>query len=177
MNIVVVLQVEVERDEGKFASREELEEKILDEVSSADPSILSTDDDATYSVTSWEAESYDPKDWDYIIRDQGAVGQEGSRSRTPRGEAMTVDLEWGDPPAPREPGYNVDWTAVVAELEDHPGEWAKVIETPVAKRAHDLCRNLKDGRYSAVDPTRFEIVARSINGGRGGVWMRCLTTS
>jgi hypothetical protein len=83
MNIVVVLQVEVERDEGKFASREELEEKILDEVSSADPSILSTDDDATYSVTSWEAETYDPKDWDYIVR-------EGTKALSAKKEAAAA---------------------------------------------------------------------------------------
>lgn len=69
MDIVVVLQVTAERDEGKFASREEIEELVLEEVSGADPGILSTSDDATYSTTTWEPETYDPKDWAFIVRE------------------------------------------------------------------------------------------------------------
>jgi hypothetical protein len=63
MEIVIVLRVEVERDEGKFASREAIEELILDEVTSADPGSIDPDE-ATYSTTMWEAEVHDPKTFD-----------------------------------------------------------------------------------------------------------------
>lgn len=83
-----------------------------------------------------------------------------------------MSLEWSEPPVPREPGYNVDWEQVITELRARPGQWAKVTETSVVKRAHDLSRNLRDGRYKAVPPDSVEVVARTIHGGRGGLWMR-----
>lgn len=85
---------------------------------------------------------------------------------------MSPDLEWGDPPKPRDVGYQIDWSVVMAALLNRPGEWAKITELPTSKKAQDLVRNLKDGRYKAVDPNKVEVVARTIHGGRGGVWMR-----
>lgn len=83
---------------------------------------------------------------------------------------MTV--EWGDPPAPRDPGYAVDWPSVVAALAERPGKWARVTTLSTARKAHDLVRSIKDGRYAAVPADRVEVVARSFGGGKGGVWMR-----
>lgn len=89
MDIVVVLQVEVERDEGKFASREELEDKVLEEVTGADPSTISTDEDATYSTTNWEAETYDPKEWAYIVA-EGTKALQAKKQRAAERRAAKI---------------------------------------------------------------------------------------
>jgi hypothetical protein len=54
MVITITVSVEVERTEGKFASRDELTEKIMDELESANPESIETDDGASYEVTGWE---------------------------------------------------------------------------------------------------------------------------
>ena len=48
--------VEVERETGKFASRSEIFEKLLDEIQSADPGTVDGDEGGEYSVISWEVE-------------------------------------------------------------------------------------------------------------------------
>lgn len=49
------VEVEVERDEGKFVSREELGEEIRGAIESADPaSIEAGFDGSTYNVESWD---------------------------------------------------------------------------------------------------------------------------
>lgn len=53
------VEVEVERTEGKFASRDEMSEAIIDNVRDSDPGELyglGADGASTYEVTSWEVE-------------------------------------------------------------------------------------------------------------------------
>jgi hypothetical protein len=45
--------VEVERVEGKFASRDEIMEQLADALESADPGAVSGDNGGEYEVTSW----------------------------------------------------------------------------------------------------------------------------
>jgi ABC-type phosphate/phosphonate transport system permease subunit len=54
-----LVEVEVERTEGKFASREEVEEQITDALESADPGSvdgIGADGDSSYEVTSWDVQ-------------------------------------------------------------------------------------------------------------------------
>jgi hypothetical protein len=48
------ITVEVERTEGKFASRDEIAEKIVEELEYADPGSIDTDEGASYEITSFE---------------------------------------------------------------------------------------------------------------------------
>lgn len=48
--------VEVERETGKFASRSEIYEKLLDAIQSADPGTVDGDEGGEYNVTSWDVE-------------------------------------------------------------------------------------------------------------------------
>jgi hypothetical protein len=54
MKFTFVVEVEVERDEGKFASRDELADQLIQEIEGADPGSLSGDNGGEYSTTSWE---------------------------------------------------------------------------------------------------------------------------
>lgn len=56
MKIEVKVSVEVERTMGKFASREEIEEQILDAIEGADPGMISCDDGGEYEVVDWTVE-------------------------------------------------------------------------------------------------------------------------
>lgn len=51
------VEAEVERITGLFASREELEEEILGELESADPSQISGGEGGEYEVVSWSVNS------------------------------------------------------------------------------------------------------------------------
>lgn len=48
--------VEVERTEGKFASRDELSEQIMDELEGCDPGTVEGDNGGQYDVTEWTVE-------------------------------------------------------------------------------------------------------------------------
>lgn len=54
MKFLITLEVEVSREQGKFASRDEIEEKITEAINDANPSTLDTDNEATYTIDSWE---------------------------------------------------------------------------------------------------------------------------
>jgi hypothetical protein len=54
MRIVVTVEVEVERTEGKFASRADLEDQVMDAIRDADPGSLTGENDGQYDVVSWE---------------------------------------------------------------------------------------------------------------------------
>ncbi len=56
MLITVTVTAELERTEGKFASRDELTEKIAEALESADPGSVDTDNGATYEVTEWNVQ-------------------------------------------------------------------------------------------------------------------------
>lgn len=53
------ISVEVERIQGKFATKDELSEQIEEELASADPGNLYSADDAEYEVTGWGVERTD----------------------------------------------------------------------------------------------------------------------
>lgn len=53
---VFKVTVEVERTEGKFASRDEIAEKIVEAIEDADPGQIDTDDGAVYEIVSFEAD-------------------------------------------------------------------------------------------------------------------------
>jgi hypothetical protein len=51
--------VELERESGKFASRDEMAESIIGEIESMDPGYVSgigADGDSEYQITNWEVE-------------------------------------------------------------------------------------------------------------------------
>lgn len=57
MRFTFTVDVEVERDSGKFASRDEIAEQIQEAIEGADPGTIDSvgaDADSSYSVTSWE---------------------------------------------------------------------------------------------------------------------------
>jgi hypothetical protein len=59
MRFVFTVAVEVERDEGKFAARDEVAEQIAEALEQADPSTIDgvgADGTSTYSVTDWVVE-------------------------------------------------------------------------------------------------------------------------
>lgn len=64
MDFVFTIHVSVEREEGKFASRDEIAGLIIEGIE--DPGSLDTDDGATYSVTMFEVQEED-KDFDKIV--------------------------------------------------------------------------------------------------------------
>ncbi|GAA4660363.1 hypothetical protein [Arthrobacter cryoconiti] len=56
------VEVSTERTEGKFASREDQAQAILEELEGADPSEISgigADGDSTYEIVNWEVTSDD----------------------------------------------------------------------------------------------------------------------
>lgn len=59
MRIKITVEVEVERIQGKFAPKDEIEENILDAVESANPqsiSAIGADGTSEYEVTDWMVE-------------------------------------------------------------------------------------------------------------------------
>lgn len=61
MDFQFIVSASVERDEGKFASRDELAEQITDAILSADPGSLEGEAGGTYSVISWTVEDADDR--------------------------------------------------------------------------------------------------------------------
>jgi hypothetical protein len=61
MRFVFEVEVEVERDEGKFASRDELAEQIESALTDADPGTLDGDAGGSYSTSSWSVAEIDQK--------------------------------------------------------------------------------------------------------------------
>ena len=60
------LTVDVNRTSGKFASRDEIADAIIDELNSADPSSLynlGADGESEYEIESWEAEETPAPSW------------------------------------------------------------------------------------------------------------------
>jgi hypothetical protein len=50
VKINLLIEVELSHVQGKFASREQLVEKLVEELEGADPGSVDTDDDAEYAV-------------------------------------------------------------------------------------------------------------------------------
>jgi len=55
----LTVTVELERESGKFMSRDEMEEQLREAIEGADPGTVDggPDGDSTYEVTSWEVSS------------------------------------------------------------------------------------------------------------------------
>jgi hypothetical protein len=56
MRFRYVVEVEVEREQGLFASRDELGDQLREALESADPGSLTGDNGGEYSTTSWSVE-------------------------------------------------------------------------------------------------------------------------
>jgi hypothetical protein len=54
---VFIVTVEVEREEGRFASRDELQEQIVEALESADPQTVEGGNGGVYNVVTWEVTS------------------------------------------------------------------------------------------------------------------------
>lgn len=54
MQFTFLVEIEVDRIEGKFASRDELEEQLSEALEGADPTSLTGDNGGEYETTSWE---------------------------------------------------------------------------------------------------------------------------
>ena len=61
MRFRFVVECEVERSEGKFASREDIGGQIQEELENADPGSLTGENDGTYDVVSWDVSEEDVK--------------------------------------------------------------------------------------------------------------------
>jgi hypothetical protein len=60
MHFTFTVEVDAERTEGKFASRDELAEQIQEALESADPGSLEGDNGGQYELT-WEVEEQEQK--------------------------------------------------------------------------------------------------------------------
>jgi hypothetical protein len=54
MKFTFTVDVELNRTEGKFATREEMAEQIMEAIDDANPNDLVGDNDGQYEVVSWE---------------------------------------------------------------------------------------------------------------------------
>lgn len=60
MKFKLVVEVEVERTEGKFAGRDEIEEQLVEAIEGADPGTVDgvgADGASSYEVVAWEVSS------------------------------------------------------------------------------------------------------------------------
>lgn len=58
MKFQFLVTAEVSHVEGKFASRDDLEDKLTTELENSNPDSLTSDDEAEYTVDSWSVEPY-----------------------------------------------------------------------------------------------------------------------
>jgi hypothetical protein len=61
MRFSYLVEVEVERSEGKFSGRDTLNESIIAELEGADPSTVDGDNESTYDTVSWEVSEQEPQ--------------------------------------------------------------------------------------------------------------------
>jgi len=56
MDFTLTVNVSVERTEGKFATKDELREQIIDAIDSANPQQIEGESGGQYEVTIWDVE-------------------------------------------------------------------------------------------------------------------------
>lgn len=56
MRFTFVVEVEVERVEGRFASRDDIGEQLRAELEGADPGSITGENDGEYGVVSWDVD-------------------------------------------------------------------------------------------------------------------------
>jgi hypothetical protein len=54
MDFHFTVHVTIERTEGKFATKDELQEQIIEALESANPGAITGENDGEYEVTDWE---------------------------------------------------------------------------------------------------------------------------
>src|SRR4051794_27992275 len=61
MQFTFIVEVEVTRSEGKFATREELAQQLIDAIEQANPGDLTGDNEGQYTVDNFEVSEEDPR--------------------------------------------------------------------------------------------------------------------
>lgn len=61
MDFRLVVNASVERDQGKFSTREDIEGQLIEAVEGADPGSITGENDGEYSVTDWSVEAEEVK--------------------------------------------------------------------------------------------------------------------
>ncbi len=56
MHFTFTVEVEIEKTEGKFASRDDLGDQLREEIEAADPGNLSGENGGEYETTQWDVE-------------------------------------------------------------------------------------------------------------------------
>jgi hypothetical protein len=56
MRFTITVEVNVERDEGKFASRDDILSQLIEAIEMADPAQLETENGGMYSIDEWSVE-------------------------------------------------------------------------------------------------------------------------
>jgi hypothetical protein len=56
MRFTITVHVEIERESGKFAGREEMLDQIIDAIESANPDTLDGENEGVYNVVEWSPE-------------------------------------------------------------------------------------------------------------------------
>ena len=54
MRMTFTIEVELEKGSGKFASKDEIADKIMEDLESADPGTIFSDDNAEFNVVQWD---------------------------------------------------------------------------------------------------------------------------
>lgn len=84
---------------------------------------------------------------------------------------MTDKIVWGSPPPVRRVTAAVKrWKPVLEQFVSHPGESGRVGGDLTDEQAHSLAVTIR--RVAAeMDVGNFNVKARSLPGGKGGVWV------
>jgi hypothetical protein len=59
MHFTITVEVDIQRIQGKFASKDEMEAQIIDAIESANPDSLTGDNEGEYEVTNWEVTTHE----------------------------------------------------------------------------------------------------------------------
>jgi hypothetical protein len=60
MHFTYTIEVEAERTEGKFASRDDIGEQIQSEIDGANPGTVDGENGGTYEISEWEVSLEEP---------------------------------------------------------------------------------------------------------------------
>jgi hypothetical protein len=74
MRFTFTVHVELTRSEGKFATREELHDQLVEALENANPGELQGDNDGQYVVESWEVSEEEPE---RVVGIKAGDGREG----------------------------------------------------------------------------------------------------
>jgi hypothetical protein len=55
-----LVAVELERSQGRFATRDEMQDQIIEAIEGADPGSLTGDNDGEYDVVAWDVQPQEP---------------------------------------------------------------------------------------------------------------------